>query len=94
MPKVWLQENRRHGGLRAWATELPALFTCQLCFSILSGAFGLWYHHGMPNCQDGELLPGESKQDVNAKIYHYEIAYKSSVAFFLKGNNRQDLGKC
>ena len=26
-------------------------------------------------CQDGELMPGESKQDVNTKTDPYEIAY-------------------
>lgn len=42
-------------------------------------------------CHDGELIPSESQQEVNAKIYHYEMAYKSSVVSFLKGNNKQDL---
>lgn len=36
-------------------------------------------------------MPAGSKQDVNAEIYNYEIAYKSSVYLFPKSNNRLDL---
>jgi len=40
--------------------------------------------------KEGELIPGASKQKVNDKICHYEVAYELGVDLFVKSNNRQD----
>lgn len=43
--------------------------------------------------QDGELMPGEMKQDGKAQACHYEIVDKASAALFVKDNTRGDLSR-
>lgn len=94
LPNVWLQEKRWHVSLRLSHRIASFVRLSVLVFNYVRSFWPLvssWDITSAQLCRDGELIPGESKQEVNAKIYHYEIAYKSSVVFFLKGSNRQDL---